>query len=185
MGSERVDRALRPLVGLTVWRCLVDSRFTLRLFSEPDDPSATVCIETEFRYVDGAGRSYTLRPGKDLEKLGPALNLFGQQCTGVSGDDEGHLTLSFVDSSRLEVDPSPDYEAWEIPELGLIALPGGGLSVTPTSNVPSIAEAQEGVDHLKGVTGWDVRLKEVTETGEILVEPGPDAQDISVDPDDA
>ena len=184
MGSERADRALSPLVGLTVWRCLVDSQFTLRLFNEPEDPSATVVLGTEFRYVDGDGHSHTLRPGEDLEELGPALRLFRQECTGASGDDEGHLALSFADGSRLEVDPSPDYEAWEIPELGLIALPGGGLSVTDTSHVPSMAEAQEAIDRLNDATGQDFRVKDVTETGGILVEPGPDTQDASVDPDD-
>jgi hypothetical protein len=132
MGSDRVDRALSPLIGWTVWRCCVDSQFSLLLYGEGDGPSAEVVIEAEFRYVDPLGAVHLLSPGTDAEKLGPALRLFTQKCIGASGDEDGGLALSFADGSQLEVAPSRYCEAWQITELGLISLPGGGLSLTPT-----------------------------------------------------
>jgi hypothetical protein len=140
VGSERVDRALRPLLGLTVWQCIVDSEFKLRLFNEPEEPTVEVVVETDFRYVDPTGRSHALSPG-DPQGLGPALGLLRQECVGASGDDEGCLKLCFADGSRLEVNPAGDHEAWEIAELGLIALPGGGLSLTPTPVVSTPNDA--------------------------------------------
>ena len=111
---------------------IVDYEFKLVMFGEPRGLTATVVVENNFRYTDGAGRGHWLGAGENAEEgLAPALKLFRQKCTAASGDDEGRLSLSFADGSRLEAEPHPDAEAWEIPELGLIALPGGGLSLTP------------------------------------------------------
>jgi hypothetical protein len=58
------------------------------------------------------------------------------------------------------------------PQNFVVCSPGGELAVWDSTYVPSAAEAQDTIDSLNEITGWGVRVREVTETGEILVEPG-------------
>jgi hypothetical protein len=97
--------------------------------------------------------------------------------------------LSFADGRTLRCEPQPDYEAWQVvggtPQYLVVCLPGDGeLSIWDPSNIPSADEAQELIDRLNEITDWHVRVREITDTGGILVEPGSDSQDISLEPVD-
>jgi Family of unknown function (DUF6188) len=53
---------------------------------------------------------------------------------------EGDLTLSFRDGARLRVQPSPDYEAWQISgpdRLLVVCMPGGGEPAIWDEDSPS------------------------------------------------
>jgi hypothetical protein len=87
---------------------------------------------SDFDYQDGAGTR--LHPDVEQpETIGPALKLVGRSVTSASAKD-AVLDLTFDDGSELRCPPARDYEAWQV--VGgdanslVIALPGGGLSVT-------------------------------------------------------
>ena len=105
----------------------------------------------------------------------PLSEMVGAIVSNTSTED-GTLLLAFADGRRLRCEPHPRYEAWEVvggtPQYPVVCSPGGELAVWDSTHVPSAAEAQEITDSLNEITGWGSRVREVTETGEILVEPG-------------
>jgi hypothetical protein len=74
-----------------------------------------------------------LEPGRDWEKLGPALGLFGLTTVSGTAYRDGSLELQFQDGTRLEVSPdTAGFEAWELAAstgLRIVSLPNGGLAV--------------------------------------------------------
>jgi hypothetical protein len=103
-------------------------------------------------------------------------SLVGNVVSDTSTQD-GALVLSFADGSLLRCEPDKRYEAWQVvggsPQHLVVCEPGGELAVWDSSHVPTEAEAQEMVEELKemGILGLDAQVREVTETGGIIVEP--------------
>src|SRR5439155_8765495 len=105
-----------------------------------------------------------------------------------SSTEGGTLRLSFTDGRKLRCPPHPEYEAWQVvggtPQQLVVCMPGSGeLAVWDTSDVPSAEEAQKLIDRLNEMTGWYVRIREITETGGIIVERGSQEQDDSAEAD--
>jgi hypothetical protein len=103
--------------------------------------------------------------------------------------EHGTLVLSFTDGSLLRCGPDPRYEAWTVvggsPQHLVVCEPGGEVAVWDSSHVPTDAEAHETVARLRGLLGWDVQVREITETGGIIVEPRSEPGDASVEADDS
>jgi hypothetical protein len=100
----------------------------------------------------------------------------------------GTLLLSFADGSLLRCEPDPRYEAWQVaggsPQYLVVCKPGGELAVWDSSQVPTKTEAQETVELLRSVTGWDVQVRGIPDDGGIIVELGSEPEEASVDADD-
>lgn len=98
---------------------------------------------------------------------------------------EGALLLSFTDGSLLRCEPDPNYEAWQVvggrPQYLVVCLPGGELAVWDSSHIPTAAEAQETVERINALFGWDVQVGEITEDGGITFKQRPRPRDASVE----
>jgi hypothetical protein len=98
---------------------------------------------------------------------------------------DGALLLSFTDGSLLRCEPDSNYEAWQVvggwPQYLVVCQPGGELAVWDSSHIPTAAEAQETVEQINAVFGWDVQIGEITEEGGITLEPRPRPRDASVE----
>jgi hypothetical protein len=96
--------------------------------------------------------------------------------------------LSFADGSLLRCEPDPRYEAWQVvgglPQHLVVCEPGGELAVWDSSHIPTESEAQEIVERVSGILGWDVQVREITDDGGIIVESRLEPQDASVETDD-
>ncbi len=103
--------------------------------------------------------------------------------------EDGTLMLSFTDGSVLRCAPDPRYEAWEVvggsPQHLVVCQPGGEVVVWDSSHVPTDTEAQETVGRVRELLGWDVQVREITETGGIIVEPRSKPEDGSVETEDS
>jgi Family of unknown function (DUF6188) len=101
----------------------------------------------------------------------------------------GTLVLSLSDGSLLRCEPDERYEAWQVvggsPQYLVVCEPGGELAVWDSSYVPTETEAQETVERVRELLGWDVQVREITEDGRIVVEPRSEPQDASVEADDS
>jgi hypothetical protein len=101
----------------------------------------------------------------------------------ATSTEGGTLQLWFGDGRTMRCEPNPSIEAWEVvggfPQALVVCCPGGELAIFDSTHVPSEAEAQEVVDFINEVLGWDVQLGEVTETGSIRVEDAPNEPDAS------
>ena len=108
----------------------------------------------------------------------------------VSGTstEGGTLLLSFAGGSLLRCEPDPRYEAWQVvggsPQYLVVCKPGGELAVWDSSHVPTKSEAEETVELLRALTGWNVQAGEITDDGGIIVELGSEPEDASVETDD-
>jgi hypothetical protein len=115
-----------PVLGLTVSRCCIDQALSLEFFSEHVD----VLVRFEGVLRLRRGGSVILLNAEDPRSLAPALELLGQRATVAQAEQEGGLLMQFADGSQLEVDPDPDYEAWELTTSAgfrLVSSAGGGL----------------------------------------------------------
>jgi hypothetical protein len=103
--------------------------------------------------------------------------------------EHGTLVLSFTDGSLLRCVPDPRYEAWTVvgglPQHLVVCEPGGEVAVWDSSYVPTDTEAQETVERVSELLGWDVQVREITETGGIIVEPRSKPEDGSVEAEDS
>ncbi len=152
-------------------------REVLEVRTEPDGSSRIVFElgdePAPALYADVAGSVYEDRDG--TSRL--LADMVGSAASDTS-TDEATLVLSFTDGRILRCEPHPAFEAWEVvggtPKHLVVCPPGGGeLAVWDSSYVPSKGEAEETIDRLNEMTGWNVRVREVSETGGILVEPEP------------
>jgi hypothetical protein len=166
-------------VGFLVGRAVVEVQ------TEPEG-SARIIFElgdgpTPALYADVGASIY-----EDVHGKSRALSsMTGSVCAATSTDN-GTLSLSFADGSRLRCEPHPLYEAWEVaggtPQYLVVCTPGGGLAVWDSSHIPTAAEAQATVARLSEITGWDVEIREITDTGGIIIAP---SEDTPVTHDDA
>ena len=136
-------------------------------------------------YADvGPAATLTVLSGEDR----PLDASVGKVVAETSTTD-GTLLLRFADGGRLRCDPAPDYEAWQVvggtPQYLVVCDSDGDLSVFDSSYVPTRAEAEETIGLINRMTGWSVRVREVTEDGAILVEEGDETADARTESDDS
>ena len=83
----------------------------------------------------------------------------------------------------MRCEPDADYEAWQVvggwPQSLVVCTPGGELAIVDSTHVPSAEEAQRTIDQLNELTSWNVSLREVTDTGGIIVDPARGDDDTS------
>jgi Family of unknown function (DUF6188) len=110
----------------------------------------------------------------------PLSRLVGRSIEATS-TEAGVLGLVFRDGATLRCEPNPVFEAWEVvggsPQGLVVCEPGGELAVWDERHVPSREEAEHTVDEIRRVLGWNVRIREITERGSIIVEPEPSSED--------
>jgi hypothetical protein len=93
-------------------------------------------ISQPFHLIGPQGTSF-LDPEEDAVLLSPCLEMTRARVTSVAVSPTGTLTLGFANSLILEVEASPDFEAWEWTAPGgvlAVCRPGGEL--TTWSGVP-------------------------------------------------
>lgn len=130
-GLVRAGAAWRlPVTGLPIVHCRVDHALTIR-FDSPDG-SYDLRIENDFTFAPAGAAEVVLRPEEDPTGLGPVLACARTSAEEVLAFDDGRLTASFADGSRLVVDSSQDYEAWNLSgpdRMLVVATPGGDLAI--------------------------------------------------------
>lgn len=127
---EKSDRWIIPLNGKAVTQIRIDFGFTLH-FWEIEGTDVVIRIEGEFTYKTNESE-YKIKPGENLSKLCPALELFQKKIHSAEAYKNGILKLAFEDNIFLVVKEGQQYEPWELAETNgskLISLPGGELAV--------------------------------------------------------
>jgi hypothetical protein len=99
-----------PVEGLSVARCTIDHAFSLEAFR--DDDIVTLRIEGPFT-VTANGVKHTLDPNEPTN-LGLALALVRAVVRRARASAEGRLSVVFDDGREVTVEPSEDFEAWEL-----------------------------------------------------------------------
>lgn len=108
---------------------LIQIDFRLGLFlSDPPD-NATLFVETPCR-LKSPDATVLLTPGRS-STLGPILPFFNANVVAVAVRCTGELRLTFGGDHSLEVDPDPNYEAWQLStaDVMLVCSPGGAISL--------------------------------------------------------
>lgn len=99
-----------PLESLMISRCVVDA--AISFFALVDDDAVTLRIECPFVLTDDDG-SHAVDPSVP-RTLGPAVALFGATVARASASETGRLELVFEDGRTVLVEPSDEFEAWEL-----------------------------------------------------------------------
>jgi hypothetical protein len=127
-----------PLAGCAVSQCCVDWAVTLRL--EHPDGAFELRIEQPFVFAAADGVETLLRPEDDPADIGPLLVCSRTTVDEALAFDDGSLTVSFTDGSRIRVSSSPEYEPWGLvgpAGLRVVSVPGGELGIwQPDSDGP-------------------------------------------------
>ena len=124
--SENGELVL-PLEGLSIARCVIDHAFSLEASREHD--IVVLRIECPFT-VSKTGMQYVLEPNEPAN-LGPATALVHASVRTARASAEGRLSIVFDDGRELTVEPSDDFEAWELTGpngVKAVCRPGGGVS---------------------------------------------------------
>jgi hypothetical protein len=152
-------------VGFLVGRAVLEIRDDSRVIFELEDrPEPALYADVgAYTYQDGGGKSQ------------PLSAIVGNVVVDTSTQG-GTLVVSFADGGKLSCEPDPDYEAWQVvggaPQYLVVCMPGGELAIWDSSHVPSAAEATQIAERLNQITGWSTQVREITESGGIIVEPG-------------
>jgi hypothetical protein len=125
---ERPDEWVLPVAGRSATRCVVDHAFSIHM-GEPDE-SYQLRIESDFFLTGPESRSYLSmeRP----RELGVALGVLRQSIISARAYKSGKLEVLFTSDIGIVVEPSPDFEAWELvgdDGLRIVCTPGGDLAV--------------------------------------------------------
>ncbi|QQQ78154.1 hypothetical protein IOD16_06690 [Saccharothrix sp. 6-C] len=118
------------MAGLPVAQCRVDYAVTFS-FDAPDG-IYDLRISEDFAFVPAEGVEVVLSPETDPTGLGPVLACTRTSVVEALAFDDGHLTMSFADGSRLMVDSSQEYEPWMLSgpaKLLVVSTPGGALAL--------------------------------------------------------
>ena len=95
------------------------------------DGTAEIRLSCAFAFADADRGTVRIEP-ESPEQLAPLLALVGIQLNHVTVQRSGSLRLTFGDSSTIEIEPDPSYEAWEahgtgsLAKLAYLCGPGGG-----------------------------------------------------------
>lgn len=118
---------LLPLEGLDIARCVVDHALSLEALQA--NGTVILRIEGPFSLKDGHS-SYAMDPSVPAQ-LGPAVALVRGCVERVRASAEGRLSIVFKDGREVTVEPSDDFEAWELsgPQgVKAVCRAGGGVS---------------------------------------------------------
>mgnify|MGYP003576712334 FL=1 len=118
-----------PLEGLDITRCVVDHAFSLEAL-QGDGPVA-LRIEGPFSLKDGQS-NHAMDPSVPAQ-LGPAVALVRGSVKRARVSAEGRLSIYFKDGREVTVEPSDDFEAWELsgPQgVKAVCRAGGGVSTS-------------------------------------------------------
>jgi hypothetical protein len=139
MGTSRTDFVEHDnhwklrLEGWTVDRCAVDHELHLQFFNPPGEasqiqPGYEVSLG-DYVYTSPDGSRHLVDGEAKPSAFGPALDLFKQEIERATIWKSGRLQLSFKGGHLVDVEPSEQYEAWQItgPDgLLVVCVPGGG-----------------------------------------------------------
>ncbi|SHV66400.1 Uncharacterised protein [Mycobacteroides abscessus subsp. abscessus] len=87
------------------------------------------------------GATHRFTPAVDPpDALKPMGNLLGQRVTQAEIGDNGSLSITFDDGSRLHAEPDPDYEAWNLsgPDGLVVVCMAGGTLATWSGIAPAV-----------------------------------------------
>ncbi|WP_157620769.1 DUF6188 family protein [Saccharothrix sp. NRRL B-16348] len=130
-GLVRAGQAWRlPVAGLPIVHCRVDYALTFS-FDSPDGVY-DLRVEEDFVFVSAEGIEVVLRPQTDPTGLGPVLACTRTSVVEALAFDDGRLTASFDDGSKLVVDSSQEYEPWMLSgpaRLLVVSTPGAALAL--------------------------------------------------------
>jgi hypothetical protein len=116
-----------PLEGLAIARCVIDHAFSLEAFRT--DGSVTLRIEGPFTLT--REQSTRLMDPSAPAELGPAIALVQGTVKRARVSSEGRLSIVFDDGREVTVEPSENFEAWELsgPQgVKAVCRAGGGVS---------------------------------------------------------
>lgn len=99
-----------PLESLPISRCIVDAAISLVALVDSD--AITLRIEGPFVLTEEDG-SHAIDPNAP-RTLGPAVALVGATVRRARASETGRLELVFEDGRSILVEPSDEFEAWEI-----------------------------------------------------------------------
>lgn len=99
-----------PLESLTISRCIVDA--ALSLVALVDRDVITLRIEGPFVLTENDD-SQAIDPNVP-RTLGPAVALVGATVRRARASETGRLELVFEDGRSVVVEPSDEFEAWEL-----------------------------------------------------------------------
>ncbi|MEV3904066.1 DUF6188 family protein [Mycobacterium sp. NPDC050551] len=115
------------LCGRTVTSVHVEYTLQVRL-----SDTYNVTVESPFRF-HLSDRSVELSPEADPDKVRARLSrLVGHRIVDARVSEAGALTIGFDDSTRLTVEPDPNYEAWNVSGPAgflVVCVPGGELAI--------------------------------------------------------
>ncbi|MGC4808478.1 DUF6188 family protein [Micromonospora sp. DT233] len=126
---ESEDRWLLPYRDMQVIQIRVSCQLTLVL------DGAQVELENEAVLTDGpltAPGVVPVRLDPACQDVVPALSLFGAKIRSAVAFKTGALWLVFDTGAHLNVNPDPQYEAWNARgpgDLCLVCQPGGAIAV--------------------------------------------------------
>jgi hypothetical protein len=127
--------ALDALAGRYVGLLSVDNRLTLMLAGEPGVEDLALTLASPFVFTDAEGSKLALDPEQDQSRLGPVFSMFMQTIESVSLGARGALSVVFESGARLDIEPHPQFEAWEVSGRSIgrwICVEGGEIQhVTP------------------------------------------------------
>lgn len=121
-----------PLQGLTIDRCVVDHALAFEFFGK--EGTTILRIEGAFGLTDH-GVTLPLDPALPKD-LGPAIGLFRSLVTSARVAQDGRLCIAFDGGREISVQPSDEYEAWELSAPGglrAVCCVGGGVSTWGSS----------------------------------------------------
>jgi hypothetical protein len=121
-----------PVEGLPVARCVVDHAFSLEVFRDSD--VVTLRIEGPFTIAEN-GMQHILDPNEPAN-LGRAIALVRAVVRRARASAEGRLYIVFDDGREVIVEPSEDFEAWELigpKNAKAVCSAGGGVSTWGTT----------------------------------------------------
>jgi hypothetical protein len=103
--------------------------FRLQLTVSNGSDTIQVIIETPARLLS-AESSVVLNPGV-TSTLAPILAAVNSSVDRITIRRTGHLEIELGGGCRLDVDPHPSYEAWQLMSAGtmFVCVPGGGVSL--------------------------------------------------------
>lgn len=101
-------------------------------FSFSTQGEILVRIEQPFVYTSANGVEHLLLPEEDPVRLAPVLAIARLSARDGFAYEDGHLEVTFSDSSTIDVPGTQDYEPWELTGptgLKVVSVPGGELSI--------------------------------------------------------
>lgn len=120
-----------PVLGWEVTRCFLDPAAFGLLIDGGTGEILRLYLEGEFTLQrEGATDAVTFGTNSQgPTDFAPLLGLLGEAVSRIEIFKRGNLTIAFKSGDQIDVEPDPNYEAWELDGLGrliVVCMPGGG-----------------------------------------------------------